>query len=77
MSLTEFQAKLASDQAFADQVKKCNNAEEIIAVAKDTGIELSNTDIAIALASSGPVELTDEELESVSSGTVMAAALIK
>jgi predicted ribosomally synthesized peptide with nif11-like leader len=41
MSLTEFQAKLASDQAFADQVKKCNNAEEIIAVAKNTGIELS------------------------------------
>jgi predicted ribosomally synthesized peptide with nif11-like leader len=77
MSLTEFQAKLASDKAFADQVKQCNNAEKIIAVAKDAGIELSNTDIAKALASAAPVELTDEDLESVSSGTVMAVALIK
>jgi predicted ribosomally synthesized peptide with nif11-like leader len=77
MSITDLQAKMASDPAFANKIKGCKNAEEIIAVAKDAGITLSNADIATSVASSDPFELSDEELESVSSGTVLAALLVK
>jgi predicted ribosomally synthesized peptide with nif11-like leader len=76
MSVADFQAKLASDPSFADKVKGCKSAEEIIEVAKNEGITLSSADLAKALAASS-FELSDEELESVSSGTVMAAALVK
>ncbi len=76
MSALAFVAKLSSDKAFADKVKACDSADRIIAVAKSNGITLTNADLAKALAATS-ADLTDEELEGVSSGTVMALALIK
>ncbi|PLU62007.1 hypothetical protein BMJ24_06295 [Sinorhizobium medicae] len=48
----------------------------IVNAAKDAGIDLSHNDLAKAIAAGSP-NLTDEDLESVSSGTIMAAALVK
>jgi predicted ribosomally synthesized peptide with nif11-like leader len=77
MSITDLQAKMTSDPAFANKIKSCKSPEEIIAVAKDVGITVSNADIAKSVASSDSFELADDELESVSSGTVLAALLVK
>ncbi len=75
-SVSDFRAKLSSDKAFAAKVKGCLTAREIIAVAAGAGLQLTDADIAKTLARSSS-ELTDAELESVSVGTPMAAALIK
>ncbi|MDX0451735.1 Nif11-like leader peptide family natural product precursor, partial [Sinorhizobium medicae] len=50
--------------------------DAIVNAAKDAGIDLSHNDLAKAIAAGSP-NLTDEDLESVSSGTIMAAALVK
>ena len=71
-----FRSKLASDSGFASKVKACKDEHEIVAVAKEAGINLSHRDLARAIAASSH-ELTDADLEHISSGTVMAAALIK
>lgn len=75
-SIQQFRTKLESDPEFVKKIKGCANASEIIAAAKAEGISLSEEDLAKALVNSN-TDLTDEELESVSVGTPMAAALIK
>ena len=72
----KFRDKLESDPVFVKTIKGCANSAEIIKAAKAQGIDLSDADLAQALVKSD-VELSDEELESVSVGTPMAAALIK
>jgi predicted ribosomally synthesized peptide with nif11-like leader len=75
-AIDEFTEKLTSDQAFADKIKSSMTSTEIIAAAKGAGIDLSDADIAQTLANNSS-NLSDEELESVTVGTPMAAALIK
>jgi predicted ribosomally synthesized peptide with nif11-like leader len=75
-AVDDFRSKLASDSKFADAVKGCKTADEITKVALGAGITLSHADLARALAAQS-AELSDADLESVSSGTVMAAALVK
>ncbi len=75
-SVDDFRAKLSSDSAFASKVKSSLTSGEIIAAAALAGIKLTDSDLAKALAQ-GSSELSDAELESVSVGTPMAAALIK
>lgn len=75
-AIDDFRTKLSSDPAFAERVKGCHTAGEILAVAELEGIKLDSTDLAKALQMSSN-ELTDDELESVSSGTPLAAMLIK
>jgi len=73
---SQFRSKLESDPEFVKKIKGCADAGAIIKVAKTHGIELGHADVAKALVQSDN-NLSDEELESVSSGTPMAAALIK
>jgi predicted ribosomally synthesized peptide with nif11-like leader len=75
-AIDDFRNKLSSDQAFAERVKGCHTAGEILAVAELEGIKLDTTDLAKAVQM-GSNELSDDELESVSSGTPLAALLIK
>lgn len=75
-SAQQFRAKLESDPAFVNTIKGCANSGQIIAAAKAQGISLTDADLAKALVQSDG-ELSDAELESVSVGTPMAAALIK
>ncbi|MBP2470696.1 putative ribosomally synthesized peptide with nif11-like leader [Sinorhizobium meliloti] len=75
-SIDDFRSKLATDSAFAAAVKACSTPDAIVNAAKDAGIDLSHNDLAKAIAAGSP-NLTDEDLESVSSGTIMAAALVK
>lgn len=75
-SVEAFRSKLASDPDFAAKIKASSSAEDIVSVAKGAGIDLSHADLARTMAAASH-DLTDEDLESVSSGTVMAAALIK
>ncbi|MCF7697352.1 MULTISPECIES: Nif11-like leader peptide family RiPP precursor [Mycetohabitans] len=75
-SIQQFRTKLESDPEFVKKIKNCANSSEIISVAQAEGISLSEADLAKALVNSN-TDLTDEELESVSVGTPMAAALIK
>ncbi len=77
-SINDFRKKLDSDQEFAEKIKGCRGAEEIIAAAKAVGITLTNADLVKDLASAkGDNEMSDKELESIHSDTVLAAALIK
>ena len=73
---SQFRSKLESDPEFVKKVKACTDSAGIIKVAKANGIDLGHADVAKALVQSNN-NLSDEELESVSSGTPMAAALIK
>lgn len=73
---SQFRSKLESDPEFVNKIKGCDDAGGIIKVAQAHGIELGHADVAKALVQSDN-DLSDEELESVSSGTPMAAALIK
>lgn len=73
---SDFTKKLASDPTFANAIKGCTDEGEILATAKRAGINLSPADIAKSMAT-GSQELSDKDLESVTSGTVMAAILIK
>ena len=75
-ALDDFREKLSSDPEFAERVKNSHTAGEILAVAELAGINLDNSELAKAV-SLGSNELSDEELESVSSGTPLAAVLIK
>ena len=75
-AVNEFSSKLSSDHAFAKKIKSSKTSAEIIAAAKEAGITLSDHDIAKTIAKNSH-ELTDAELESVTVGTPMAAALIK
>jgi predicted ribosomally synthesized peptide with nif11-like leader len=75
-AIQEFTNKLNSDHAFAQQIKSSKTSAEIIAAAKHAGIHLSDKDIAHTLAKNS-AHLSAAELESVTVGTPMAAALIK
>ncbi|HEX2763723.1 MAG TPA: Nif11-like leader peptide family RiPP precursor [Allosphingosinicella sp.] len=72
----QFTSRLSSDPEFANRIKGAMTAREITLIAKSEGMTLTDADIAKAIAQ-GSSELTDEELQSVSVGTPMAAALIK
>lgn len=72
----QFRAKLESDPAFVQKVKGCADAAGVIQVAQGAGIQLTPAELAQSITGS-PGELSDQELESVSVGTPMAAALIK
>ncbi len=72
----QFRSRLSSDPQFADRIKRCMTAQEVVLVAKAEGMTLTDAVIAKAIAQGAP-ELTDEELQSVSVGTPMALALIK
>jgi predicted ribosomally synthesized peptide with nif11-like leader len=75
-STQAFLDRLKSDPEFAEAVKSCTTASEIVVLAAENGIALSSADIMKTMAASSP-ELTDEELSSVTTDTVMAAALVK
>jgi len=72
----QFLDKLKADPAFAKQIKNCTTASEIIDAAAKNGITLSGHDIAHAMSQASP-QLSEDELSSVNTDTVMAAALIK
>jgi predicted ribosomally synthesized peptide with nif11-like leader len=75
-AVDDFTAKLNSDPAFAQKIKSSKTSAEIIATAQAAGIALSDADIAHTLHNNCS-SLTDAELESVTVGTPLAAALIK
>ncbi|MBY5579040.1 Nif11-like leader peptide family natural product precursor [Rhizobium leguminosarum] len=75
-SVDDFRSKLATDSNFAAAVKACSTPDAIVNVAKGAGIDLSHNELAKTIAGGSP-NLTDEDLESVSTGTIMAAALVK
>ncbi len=75
-TVNEFASKLSSDNAFATKIKNSKTSADIVAVAKEAGINLTDSDIAKTIAKNSP-DLSDAELESVTVGTPMAAALIK
>lgn len=72
----KFLDRLQSDPHFAKEVKSSKTASEIIDTAQKHGITLTGPNIAAAMAEASP-KLTEEELVSVNTDTVMAAALIK
>jgi predicted ribosomally synthesized peptide with nif11-like leader len=74
--MDEFTAKLSSDADFAAKIKSSATSSDIVATAKAAGIDVCHHDIARTLATHS-ASMSDEELESVTSGTPMAAALIK
>ena len=44
MGINELQAKLKEDSALAEKFKACKNLDEVIALAKDAGFEISAED---------------------------------
>lgn len=74
--MDEFTAKLSSDPEFAAKIKGSATSADIVVTAKAAGIDVTDADIARTLAKHS-ASMSDEELESVTSGTPMAAALIK
>jgi predicted ribosomally synthesized peptide with nif11-like leader len=75
-STEAFLDKLKADPAFAKAVKSCTTATEIIVLAAQNGIALSATDLVKTMTATS-TQLTEEELSSVTTDTVMALALIK
>ena len=69
-ALDDFIAKLGSDADFASVIKACKSHEAVMSAAKGAGISLTEADVTRALASQMS-DLSDEELESVTSGTVI------
>jgi predicted ribosomally synthesized peptide with nif11-like leader len=57
--------KYRDDAAFAEKIDAAEDAEAVIAVAADHGLELDAADIATA---AGELKLSDAELESVAGG---------
>ena len=71
-----FLDKLKSDADFAKEIKASKTASEIIHTAQQHGITLTGHHRAEAMSKASP-ELTSDELNSVTTDTGMAAALVK
>lgn len=70
----EIVGRMSMEPDFAAKVKGAKTTDETIAIAKDAGVHLTAADIDQVKAEHGD-SVSDEELESVTSGTPMAITL--
>ncbi len=67
---------LLHDEAFAKEIDKANNLEEIAQLFNDKGIEVSAADIQKAMDASDNGELNEESLEDVAGGVTPVFAAV-
>ena len=63
-NMMNFLKAVSEDEALGAKVGQVSDTNEIIAIAKDLGIELTEADFVTA-----PTEISDDELDAVSGGT--------
>ena len=67
--LIHFLSMASKDQALSEKISKESDIKVIIAIAKDMGVELTETDFE-----SRSIELSDDDLDTVNGGTAVSCS---
>ena len=73
--LKAFLEKVQADSSLQEKLKAASDANAVVVIAKEAGFKISVDDLKAHQDGNGMIELSEEELEGVSGGTIITVTL--